>query len=124
MHKADFKEITTDDVVRIASGMKSKGCSIVTITGYVDKESRPVVAYSYDVNGNVETYSLRGENVIPSITGIYGIAAEWFEEEITELMKVDFDGLDNKGRLFLPEEFDGSGQILVTPMSELVNKKE
>lgn len=124
MHKADFREITKDDVVRVASEMKSKGCSIVTIAGYVDKENKPVVAYSYDVNGNVVTYSLIGESVIPSITGIYGVAAEWFEEEITELMKVDFDGLNNKGRLFLPDEFDGSGQILVTPMSELVNKKK
>jgi Ni,Fe-hydrogenase III component G len=124
VHKASFKEIQKDDVVSLARDMKSKGCPLVVITGNADKEGNPIVSYSYDVNGAVETFSVKDQKFIPSITGIYGTAAEWFEEEIAELMDVGFDGLDKKGRLFLPEEFDGSGQILVSPLSELVKNKD
>jgi Ni,Fe-hydrogenase III component G len=123
MHRADFKEIRKEEIVDVSRRMKEKGCPIVVIAGYVDKEERPVIAYSYDVDGNIETYSCIGESTLPSITPIYGAASQWFEEEITELMQVEFDGLEKKGRLFLPEEFDGSGQIIVTPMSELRKDK-
>ena len=36
---------------------------------------------------------------------------------------LEFEGLDVSKRLFLPEDFlDGKGHILVTPLSELVDK--
>lgn len=122
MHKADFSDISKSMIPEIAKKMKGNGCSIVVITGYTDKEGKPVVAYSYDVDGEVKTYKCTGEWKVPSITDIYGTAAEWFEEEISELMGVEFEGLNKKGRLFLPEEFDGSGQIIVSPLSELRKK--
>lgn len=122
MHRADFSDISKNMIPEIAKKMKGNGCSLVVIAGYADKEGKPVVAYSYDVDGEVKTYKCTGEWNVPSLTGIYGTAAEWFEEEISELMGMEFEGLNKTGRLFLPEEFDGSGQIIVSPLSEL-NKK-
>jgi len=124
MHKADFREIKKEEIISIAGQKKESGCPLVVIVGYMDKEGKPVIAYSYDVGGEIETYKCIGENKLPSITGIYGVAAEWFEEEIEELMEVEFEGLQRKGRLFLPDDFDGSGQIIVLPMSELTKKKQ
>lgn len=123
MHKADFKEIRNDEVVKIAEKMKMEKYQLTVITGYADKEGKPVISYSYDVGGNIQTYKLTGDETIPSITGVYGAAAEWFEEEIAELMGIEFEGLDKKDRLFLPEEFDGSGQIIVSSLSELAKNK-
>jgi hypothetical protein len=34
------------------------------------------------------------------------------------------EGLKKLGRLFLPDDFDGSGQILVLPISELKKSRE
>lgn len=119
MHKAYFRETGKGEILDIARQKKNEGCSLAVIVGYVDGEGKPVIAYSYDVGGNIETYSCIGENVVPSITCIYGTGAEWFEQEIEELMGVKFEGLKKKDRLFLPEDFDGTGNILVTPMSEL-----
>ena len=42
-------------------------------------------------------------------------------------MGINFEGLDTSKRLFLPEnllETQGKGQILVTPLSELVEKRD
>ena len=46
-------------------------------------------------------------------------------EELNELFGIEFEGLDVSKRLFLPEdmlETQGKGQIMVTPLSELVEK--
>lgn len=122
MHKADFRDINKKQILSTAEEMKKKGCALVVISGYVDKEGKTCLAYSYDVGGAVVTYKCTGENSVPSITEVYGTAAEWFEEEISELMGVEFKGLKNCGRLFLPEEFDGSGQIIVSSLEELRKK--
>lgn len=123
MHKALFQEIPRDKIIEVAQESRDRGYPLAVITGYIDKEGKTVITYSYDVNGDVYSYKCIDEQTLPSITPYYGIAAEWFEEEISELMGVEFEGLEIKGRLFLPEEFDGSGQILVTPLSEL-NKRQ
>lgn len=122
MHVSDFRDINKDKILSIAKEMKEKGCPLVVIIGYTDKEGRPVIAYSFDDSGNIITFRCLNEYKLPSITGIYKTAAAWFEEEISELMGVEFEGLEKKGRLFLPEEFDGSGQILVSTLSELRKK--
>ena len=124
MHGADFKEIKKDKIIEIARDKKQKKCPLIVIVGFVDKEGKPTVSYSFDVHGAVETYTYKDGGVIPSITSVYGVAAEWFEEEISEFMGVEFEGLQKKGRLFLPEEFDGSGQIFVSSMSELKKNKQ
>ena len=68
-----------------------------------------------------------GEERVPSIVDIYDEAARWPELELHELLGIDFEGLDTSKRLFLPEdllETQGKGQILVTPLSELVEKRD
>ena len=66
-----------------------------------------------------------GETTVPSIGEIYDVAATWPERELNELFNIQFEGLDTSKRLFLPEdmlETQGRGQIMVTPLSELVEK--
>ena len=49
------------------------------------------------------------------------------ELELNELLGIDFEGLDTSKRLFLPEnllETQGKGQILATPLAELVAKRD
>ena len=61
-----------------------------------------------------------GENVLPSITPVYDLGAEWPEREIMELMDIKFEGVDTSKRLFMPDTMlSGQGQILVTPMDKL-----
>lgn len=124
MHGADFREISSNEVLKIAKEKKQKEYPLVVITSFMDKDDKPVVCYSYDVDGAIQTYKCIGESALPSIVDIYGVAAQWFEEEINEFMGVEFKGHKIERRLFLPDEFDGSGQILVKPMSELrINKQ-
>ena len=60
---------------------------------------------------------------MPSIAPIYDLAAEWPERELVELMDITFEGLDTSKRLFMPDNMlDGQGQIIVTPMDELIDK--
>ena len=66
-----------------------------------------------------------GETTVPSIGEIYCEAATWPEREVNELFGITFEGLDVSKRLFLPEdmlETQGKGQIMVTPLKELVEK--
>ena len=61
---------------------------------------------------------------ISTVTNIYK-GAQWFEEEIQEMMPLKFEGLIFSGRLFLPEEFkEGEGQILIMPLNELKKLKD
>ena len=53
------------------------------------------------------------------------MAATWPERELNELFGLQFEGLDTSQRLFLPEEMldpQGKGQIMVMPMSELLER--
>ena len=62
---------------------------------------------------------------VPSVGEIYDTAATWPERELNELFGITFEGLDVSQRLFLPEdmlETQGKGQIMVTPLKELVEK--
>ena len=68
-----------------------------------------------------------GEQSVPSIADVYDEAARWPELELNELLGIDFEGLDTSKRLFLPEnllETQGKGQILVTPLKELVDRRD
>ena len=90
------------------------------IHGYVDKEGKNVISYDYAVGSAIESYTVTGESVLPSIGDIYDQAAMWPERELNELMPVEFTGLDTSQRLFLPEDLlDDRGQILVQTMDEL-----
>jgi len=68
---------------------------------------------------------VEGENVLPTISHIYDLGAEWPEREIMELMDITFEGVDTSKRLFLPDTMlSGQGQILVTPMEDLIDANQ
>ncbi|MCR5664571.1 MAG: NADH-quinone oxidoreductase subunit C [Oscillospiraceae bacterium] len=123
MQEYKIKQITKDQVVPLAERMRKAGVYLTMIHGYLNKEGQLVVCYDYQVDPAVESYQVVGETELPSIGEIYDTAAIWPERELNELFGVRFEGLDMSKRLFLPEdmlETEGKGQIMVTPLSELV----
>ena len=115
--------ITKDEVIPTAERMRSSGVALAMIHGFVNDEGKPNISYEYEVGNGIESYTVDGEDVLPSISGIYDLGAEWAEREIVELMEVTFEGLDTSKRLFMPDNMlDGLGQIIVTPMEELIDK--
>ena len=116
-------DIQKDQIVPIAERMRKQGVYLVMIHGFLNKEGLLDVSWDYAVNPAVESYHVVGEMTLPSIGEIYDTAATWPERELNELFGVVFEGLDMSKRLFLPEdmlETQGKGQIMVTPLSELV----
>ena len=115
-------DITKDEIVPIAERMRKKEVYLVMIHGFLDKEGKPDVSHEYAVGPVLEAYHVTGETVLPSISGIYDVAAEWPERELNELFGWTFEGLDVSKRLFLPYDLledEGKGQIMVKPLSEL-----
>lgn len=121
MHSFEGYEISKEELINLAEKMKADRYKLLIINGYIDKEGRKVVAYNFDINGNIKTYLLRGYDSLPTLTKVYKGAAQWCEEEIEEMMPIKFDGLERSGRLFLPDDFNGEGQILVLPIAEIKN---
>ena len=116
-------DITKDQIIPTAERMRAAGNYLVMIHAFFNKDGEPDVSYDYAVDPAVESYHVVGERVLPSIGDIYETAATWPERELNELMGIEFEGLDMSERLFLPEdmlETQGKGQILVTPLKELV----
>ena len=112
--------ITKDQVVPVAEKMKADGVQLIMIHGYLDNDGTPVISYEYSMGPLVDSYEVRGENVLPSIEPVYDLAAQWAEREINELIGVRFEGLDTSKRLFMPDNLlEGNGQILVMPLAEL-----
>ena len=112
--------ISKDQVVPTAQKMWDEGRLLVMIHGYLTKEGEPVVTYDYSMGPCVDSYEVRGEQALPTISHIYSQAAAWPEREINELLGFTFEGLDCSDRLFLPDSMlDGKGQIIVTPIDEL-----
>ena len=125
MHEFNGVEIKKEELLDVAKARLKEKRRLLMINGYINEEKENVVAYSFDINGDVTTYLVKGEKELPSITPIYGESARWPEEEIEEMMPLTFTNLNRSGRLFLPEEFkDGEGQILVMPLSELKKLKD
>ena len=124
MQENKVTQITRDEVVPLAERMKKAGRFLVMIHGWLDKDGQPVVSWDYSVPPAVECYRVVGETKLPSIGEIYDTAASWPERELNELFGIEFEGLDMSKRLFLPEDMlgtQGKGQIMVTPLSELVD---
>ncbi len=118
-------EISKDQVVPIAEKMRKAGVYLAMIHGFLNEEGQMDISYEYQVEPVIESYHVVGEMSIPSISEIYDQAAAWPERELNELFSVEFEGLDMSKRLFLPEdmlETQGKGHIMVTPLSELVEK--
>lgn len=115
--------ITRDELLPLARKMREEGVTLAMIHGFFEEDGRPNVSYEFEVPGGIDSYVVRGEGTLPSLTGIYDLAAEWPERELNELMGLDFEGLDTSRRLFLPDTMqDGQGQIIVCPMDELTKK--
>ena len=118
-------DISKDQVVPVAERMRREGRYLVMIHGFINNDGQMDVSYDYAVDPAIESYHVVGETVLPSIGAIYDTAATWPERELNELFAVEFEGLDTSKRLFLPEdmlETQGKSQIMVTPLSELVEK--
>lgn len=116
-------EISKEQVLSVAQQMRDENRLLVMIHGHLEKDGTPVVTYDYDDGANLLSYEVRGESVLPSISGIYDQAAAWPEREINELMPITFEGVNCDKRLFLPDNLlDGKGQIIVTPLNELREK--
>ena len=118
-------DIGKDQVVPVAERMRKEERYLVMIHGFINNDGQMDVSYDYAVDPAIESYHVVGETVLPSIGDIYDTAATWPERELNELFAVEFEGLDTSKRLFLPEdmlETQGKGQIMVTPLSELVEK--
>ena len=121
----DYKiiEISREEVLPTAERMRKDGVFLAMIHGHIDDDGNPVVAYEYQIGSGIESYQVRGEKKIPTISGIYDSGAEWPEREIMELMDITFEGLDASKRLFMPESMiSGQGHIIVTPMDKLIDQ--
>ena len=123
MQEYRINPIEKDQIVPVAEKMKKEGIFLVMIHGFKNKEGKVVVTYDYAVDPAIESYHVVVEDSIPTISHIYDTAASWPEREINELMDMTFEGLDTSKRLFMPDNMlDGQGQILVTPMDQLIDK--
>lgn len=118
-------DISKDQIVPVAERMWKAGVYLVMIHAFIDKEGRMDISWDYAVDPAIESYHVVGEMKVPSVGEIYDTAATWPERELNELFGIEFEGLDVSKRLFLPEdmlETQGKGQIMVTPLKELVEK--
>ena len=118
-------DISKDQIVPIAERMRKENRYLVMIHAFINTEGQMDISWDYAVDPAVESYHVVGETTVPSIGDIYDVAATWPERELNELFNIQFEGLDTSKRLFLPEdmlETQGRGQIMVTPLSELVEK--
>lgn len=123
----EYRKIVIDkeQIVPVAERMHKTGHFLVMIHAFINKEGQMDISWDYAVDSAVESYHVVGENTVPSIGDIYDTAAIWPERELNELFGINFEGLDTSQRLFLPEDMleeQGRGQIMVTPLSELVEK--
>ena len=118
-------DIGKDQIVPVAERMRKAGVYLVMIHAFIDKEGRMDISWDYAMDPAIESYHVVGEMEVPSVGEIYDTAATWPERELNELFGITFEGLDVSQRLFLPEdmlETQGKGQIMVTPLKELVEK--
>lgn len=120
-------QITKGEIVPTALRMRHDGRQLVMIHAFWQTDGQLRISWDYAVDPTVESYYVLGEQSVPSIADVYDEAARWPELELNELLGIDFEGLDTSKRLFLPEnllETQGKGQILVTPLAELVEKRD
>ena len=114
--------IKKNQIIPTAKRLRHQGVPLAMIHGYLTDDGKGNVSYEFEVGSDIVSYTVEGENVLPSISRIYDLAAEWPEREIMELMNIRFEGVDTSKRLFMPDTmFDGQGQILVTPMDKLID---
>ena len=112
--------LDADQLPDLARRMRAAGRPLTMIHGFVDKQGKNVLHYDFDMGQVIESYEIADVTRIASLSDIYDAMAAWPEMELTELMGVEFIGLDMPHRLFMPDNLlSGEGQIIVTPLSEL-----
>lgn len=112
--------IKKEELIPAAEKMRAEGIPLAMIHAFIDDSGKANVSYEFQKDPAILSYTIEGEAVLPSISGIYDLAAEWPEREIMELLPITFEGVDTEKRLFMPDSMlDGQGQILVTPMEKL-----
>ena len=115
--------ISKERIRPLAQEMRAAGRTLSMIHAFFEEDGRYNVSYEYEVGSGIESYYVVDSGTLPSISDIYDLGAEWPERELNELMGLEFEGLDTSKRLFLPDSMvDGQGQILVTPMDQLIRK--
>ena len=120
MQKYTKTVITADELPIIAQRMRDEQRPLAMIHGHVDKDGKNVLHYDFDMGETIESYVLEDVTSVPSLVSIYDAMAAWPETELTELMGIEFTGLDISHRLFMPDNLlSGEGHIIVTPLSEL-----
>ena len=120
MQPYEKRMISKEEIIPIAEEMRAEGVALAMIHAFIDEKGVPNVSYEYQKDPSIISCTVEGESVLPSISAIYDLAAEWPEREIMELMPISFEGVDTEKRLFMPDNMlDGQGQILVTPMDKL-----
>ena len=97
-------DIQKDQIVPIAEKMRKNGIYLVMIHAFRNKDGQMDVSYDYAVDPAIESYHVVGEESLPSIGEIYDVAATWPERELNVL------------------DPQGKGQIMVMPMSELLER--
>ena len=113
-------QITKDEVLSTVQQMKDEDRFLILIHGHREKDGTPVITYDFSFGSLVKSFEVRGEESLPTVSGIYDQAAAWPEREINELIGVTFEGLDCSKRLFMPDNMlSGQDQILVTPIEDL-----
>lgn len=124
MGKIVVETIEKESILLKVKNVRDKEGRLVAINGYVDGQGKNVVVYTLEYEDIREHLHIKDEDELPTVTTIYK-GAQWFEEEIQEMMPVKFEGLKASNRLFLPEEFEaGEGQILIMPLEELKKLKD
>lgn len=123
MSSVFVEEISKENIIAKVQEVWQKQGRLVAINGYINAEGNNVVVYTLEYDDIRKHYHIKNENILPTVTNVYK-GAQWFEEEIQEMMPVKFEGLSVSKRLFLPEEFaEGEGQILVMPLEDLKKLK-
>ena len=120
MQPYEKQRISKEEILPIAEKMRAEGVALAMIHAFIDEKGVPNVSYEYQKDPSIISCTVEGESVLPSISSIFDLSAEWPEREIMELMPITFEGVDTEKRLFMPDNMlDGQGQILVNPMDKL-----
>ena len=72
--------ITKEEIIPMAQRMRSEGRALLLIHGHRDEDGKPIVSYEFFVDQDIESYEVQGEEVLPDITDIYDLAAQWPEQ--------------------------------------------
>ena len=65
MHDFNGIEIKKEDLLDSVKAMYKEKRRLVMINGYINENRENVIAYNFDVNGDITTYLVKGEEILP-----------------------------------------------------------